>query len=416
MNSQPARQASEAPPQGGQGFQPPPGRQASEAPPQGGQGFQPPPGPYSIFRVREDARRRYVADPAGAAAASVSQVADVLADVPAPLRDARAHLEQQLSQAAAGPVATALAVDAFTGIGNVQGVAIGVSQGSFTETAPPGSPCLVVYLADPAPADEVQALVAQASGVSASAASADLPTRSEVVGIIEAQAHRFLARPAPAGISVGHVKITAGTISAFFTGRTAPRDSRMLMLSNNHVLANVNNAVFGDSIVQPGPIDSGTSPANQVAVLDRFVELDFTGTNYVDCATAWCWPNRVRREHVFLTGGVQSFFLMGSQSIAPAIDIPVMKSGRTTQVTTGRITGISATINVRYGDKMAHFEDAISITGNSGFFSQGGDSGSAILTNDDQRQPVGLLFAGAGGTTYACRIDRVMDALDIRFL
>ena len=198
MNSQPARQAFEAPPQGGQGFQPPPGRQASEAPPQGGQGFQPPPGPYSIFRVQEDARRRYVADPAGAAAASVSQVADVLADVPAPLRDARAHLEQQLSQAAAGPVAEALAVDAFTGIGNVQGVAIGVSNGSFTETAPPGSPCLVVYLADPAPANEVQALVAQASGVSASAASADLPTRSEVVGIIEAQAHRFLARPAPA--------------------------------------------------------------------------------------------------------------------------------------------------------------------------------------------------------------------------
>jgi hypothetical protein len=88
MNSQTGRQPFEAPPQGGQGFQSPPGRQASEAPPQGGQGFQPPPGPYSIFRVQEDARRRYVADPAGAAAASVSQVADVLADVPQPLRDA----------------------------------------------------------------------------------------------------------------------------------------------------------------------------------------------------------------------------------------------------------------------------------------------------------------------------------------
>jgi len=96
--------------------------------------------------------------------------------------------------------------------------------------------------------------------------------------------------------------------------------------------------------------------------------------------------------------------------------MPVMKSGRTTQVTTGRITGISATINVRYADRMAHFEDAISITGDSDLFSQGGDSGSAIMTNDEQRQPVGLLFAGAGGTTYACRIDRVMDALDIRFL
>jgi len=191
----------------------------------------------------------------------------------------------------------------------------------------------------------------------------------------------------------------------------------MLMLSNNHVLANVNEGVFGDAIIQPGPTDGGVSPADQVAVLERFVPIDFAGSNFVDCATGWCWPDRVRPEHVFLSGGTQQFFRMGSQPVVPALEMAVTKSGRTTQVTTGRITGIGATINVNYnGGRIAHFADTISITGNSGAFSQGGDSGSLIMTNNSLRQPVGLLFAGGGATTFAIRIDRVMDALDIRFL
>ena len=44
-------------------------------------------------------------------------------------------------------------------------------------------------------------------------------------------------RPAPGGISVGHFAITAGTPGCFARGRTAPRSNRVLMLSNNHVLA-----------------------------------------------------------------------------------------------------------------------------------------------------------------------------------
>ena len=47
------------------------------------------------------------------------------------------------------------------------------------------------------------------------------------------------------------------------------------------------------------------------------------------------------------------------------------------------------------------------------FFSLGGDSGSSIWTWDAARRPVGLLFAGGGGVTFANRMDRVMTALDI---
>jgi hypothetical protein len=408
------------------GFEPPPHN--PPLPTQGGeanppftsdQGFEAPPTGdrrFSISFLHEDAEVSYGPAGAGEAAAYAGDT-DVLAGVPRDILDAKHKLEASLDRAATESV-TAQAADAFSGLGNVQGVAVGLSDGDVTTGVPPGAPCLVVYVAERTSPDQVQALVAEAAGVSASALASSVPTRGVRVGIIDAQPHRFRARPqAPAGASVGHPRITAGTIGALVTGRSAPRDKRMLILSNNHVLANVNDAGFGDPIIQPGPTDGGVSPADQVGVLDRFVTINFDKPNYVDAATAWCWPDRVRRDHVFLSGGSPQYFQMGSTPIVPVLEMAVTKSGRTTQVTTGRITGIGGTVNVNYaGGRTAHFQDVISITGHSGFFSQGGDSGSVIMTNNAERRPVGLLFAGGGGTTFACRIERVLDALDIRFV
>jgi hypothetical protein len=407
MTSEAGPQGFESPSQGGQGDNPPslPSR-----------GFQPPPGDrrFSISFTQENAVLSQ--EPPRAEAAAAPAHASALADVPPALLDAKAHLEGHL-RGQAGAAASAQAADAFSGMGNVQGVAVGVSNGDIATGAPPGAPCLVVYLAEQASSDQVQALVAQAAGVSASALADSVPTRGVRVGIIDAQPHRYRARPqAPAGVSVGHFKITAGTIGAFVTGRSAPRDNRMLMLSNNHVLANVNDAAFGDAVLQPGPADGGVNPADQVGVLDRFVTINFGGTNYVDCATAWCWPDRVRTEQVYLSGGNPQYFRMDSDPIVPVVNMAVTKSGRTTQVTTGRITSVSGTANVSYNGRIAHFEEVISIAGFTGSFSDGGDSGSCIMTNDTAHRPVGLLFAGGGGTTFAIRVDRVLDALDIRFL
>ena len=49
-------------------------------------------------------------------------------------------------------------------------------------------------------------------------------------------------------------------------------------------------------------------------------------------------------------------------------------------------------------------------------FSQGGDSGSLIWTWNNQRLPVGLLFAGGGELTFANKIDNVLRALDINLV
>jgi hypothetical protein len=194
------------------------------------------------------------------------------------------------------------------------------------------------------------------------------------------------------------------------------------MLSNNHVLANENNAVVNDPIIQPGTADGGTSPTDQVAVLERFRPLLFDGSpNLVDCATAWCWPDRVRPELMRIIGGAQTFFEMATQPVAPFLGMVVGKTGRTTQLRQGSVTDIELSTSVTYGPPdaplTAFFTGQIAIRPVSAReFSAGGDSGSAIWTWGATRSPVGLLFAGSFRRTIANPMPLVLEALDINLI
>jgi len=96
---------------------------------------------------------------------------------------------------------------------------------------------------------------------------------------------------------------------------------------------------------------------------------------------------------------------------APAtLGLDVTKSGRTTETTHGNITLINATIQVQYGSQIAVFEDQIV----SGFMSQGGDSGSLLVTRYGGTKAVGLLFAGSDQATIYNPIQRVLDALEVK--
>jgi hypothetical protein len=348
--------------------------------------------------------------------AEVSPTVDGLAAIPSALLEARSGMAEALRRQEPADV-LASSLGTITGPGNIQGVAIGVGHaaGAYGPlTAEPGQPTLMVFVAEHASAEHIQSVIVESLGVEA-AASVDVPVTPVVTGIIDAHPHRFRLRPSPGGISVAHFKVTAGTIGALTLGRSSPRNERLMILSNNHVLANANNAVFGDCVCQPGPADGGSCPADQVAILERFVPLAFGGAvNYVDCATAWAWPDRVRREELYLAGGRPAYMRIGSQPVAAQLGMTVGKSGRTTQITTGRVTGIGASLWVNYsGGRSAFFEDQISIQAFSGNFSEGGDSGSLIWTWDGARSPVGLLYAGGGGVTFANRIQRVLTALDV---
>ncbi|GDX98373.1 hypothetical protein LBMAG48_07770 [Phycisphaerae bacterium] len=298
--------------------------------------------------------------------------------------------------------------------GNIVGA--GISDGG--ENGLPGEPSMVVFTVEDTDEESVRQILSDTMGVQA-ASDDSFPITVHKTGVIEAQSHRFKMRPAPCGVSVGHFRITAGTLGALAVGRTAPRTNRLLVLSNNHVLANSNNAAINDNILQQGPFDGGANPADRIALLERWVPINFAGgANFVDAATGWAWPNLVRKEFVYLQGGQPRFFRIGNLVVNPVLGLNVAKTGRTTQLTSGRIVAYPSTIRVNYGGgRVALFTDQITIrSNNANPFSAGGDSGSLIWTADSRRAAVGLLFAGGGGLTFANRITRVLTALDIRLI
>ena len=90
------------------------------------------------------------------------------------------------------------------------------------------------------------------------------------------------------------------------------------------------------------------------------------------------------------------------------LGMSIQKSGRTTEYTTGTIDQVDVTVDVQYGaGQIARFTDQIL----AGPMSQGGDSGSAVLDND--KNLVGLLFAGSESTTIINRMENVFSALSL---
>ena len=337
-----------------------------------------------------------------------------LSGVDSQLLAVKTELEKLLtsiSNEAAG-VQSQTAMDA-----NITGVGIGLGDGA-SSAGSPGDPVLEVYTLEPESDGELRARLASVAGVSALADS-DFPIKAVHTGVIDAQPHRMRLRPAPGGISVGHFAITAGTLGCLVRGRSAPRNSRLMVLSNNHVLANTNAGPLGAAILQPGPYDGGKNPADQIAILERFVSINFAAgsANIVDCATGWAWPDRVRKELMYISGGVIQYFRVGSTPVAATLGMQVGKSGRTTQLTRGGVTAVAATINVSYGGgRVARFTNQIAVRTPGSDFSAGGDSGSLIWTWDARRAPVALLFAGGGGTTFGTPIATVLARLDVQLV
>jgi hypothetical protein len=240
--------------------------------------------------------------------------------------------------------------------------------------------------------------------------------------VVEMLARR--ARPAEGGYSVGHYKITAGTIATCVYdilpgGSTNPPahgtgvPSRYYILSNNHVLANSNDAAVGDPILQPGPFDGGNASTDIIARLNRFVPIDFEPTipreqhrNFVDAAIAEAPFHDIDRE-IYWLGYVRGW--RRKQDVT--VGMPVYKTGRTTSFTNGRITAIAATVDVGYGNgRTARFRDQI-ITTN---MSAGGDSGSLVATLvNNTPAAVGLLFAGSSVATIVNQIENVRSLLRI---
>jgi hypothetical protein len=310
---------------------------------------------------------------------------------------------------------------------NVVGVGVGYKVSGGTKTSEISIVALVRQKVPRAALEPEAAVPRTLDGVSTDVV--------QVGDLIALQAPTDRWRPAPGGVSIGHVRVTAGTLGCVVRARSGVR----LILSNNHVLANSNDASPGDVILQPGAVDGGQEPEDAIALLERFCPIEFSespGTcslaravaaignalarlvgsrhrlktywtnpqavNLVDAAVARPLDDRSVSDEILGIGAVTG--------TAPAqLAMRVRKSGRTTGLTTGEITVLHTTVSVGYGPgKTAQFEDQIV----SGPMSSPGDSGS-LLVSADGPQAVGLLFAGSDQATIYNPIQAVLDCLEV---
>jgi len=188
------------------------------------------------------------------------------------------------------------------------------------------------------------------------------------------------------------------------------RRRQVRILSNNHVLANSNDALIGDPILQPGQADGGLDPDNVIGQLVNFVPLQNRG-NRVDAAVASIGTQDAFPDDLSIPGVglVQGFW----KTVPPRAHV-VRKYGRTTKLTTGRVTALGLRgLPVSYGSFTARFDGVIEVHGsaNTPKFSAGGDSGSLVVDSD--RNAVGLLFAGNEQATYLNPIGEVMSSLGL---
>lgn len=312
---------------------------------------------------------------------------------------------------------------------NVVGVGVGykIVGGERTEI-----PCVIVFVRRKVAAESLaaeQLIPEQVEGVATDVVES---------GTIYAHQNTEKLRPAPGGVSIGHFRITAGTLGVIARDRN---NGERLILSNNHVLANSNDANAGDPIIQPGSADGGTVADDQIGTLVRFQPISFEGTseppgcglavsyaafgnflartlgadhrvnayrpqqettNLVDAAVARPLDDRDVLDEILEVGAIS-----GTVEALPGM--PVRKSGRTTALTTGEIIAIDTTVTVNYGaGRNAVFEQQLV----AGAMSQPGDSGSLVVEAGSQRA-VGLLFAGSDQTTIFSPISFVEDILNI---
>lgn len=251
-----------------------------------------------------------------------------------------------------------------------------------------------------------------------------VPVRVKVTGMFIAFSDptaRF-DRPVPIGVSTGHPDITAGTIGA----RVIDAQGNVYALSNNHVYANQNEASIGDSALQPGAYDGGSYPTDEIGELCDYEPIDFSlfGSNTMDAAIVCTTPGEVGTATLSEGYGTPNSAIFGDSDEDgyfddenALLDLQVQKFGRTTGLTHGIVTEINVTTAVCYANcsnqffaVLAWFDDQILISGiNAEPFSLGGDSGSLVVTDDENKHPVGLLFAGSSTTTLANRIDLVLN-------
>jgi len=224
------------------------------------------------------------------------------------------------------------------------------------------------------------------------------------------QRRRRLARLRP-GVSVGNAGGGAGTLGAIVFDR---RTGAPCVLSNAHVLEGVTGQI-GSEVLQPGARDDADVAANGVGRVVRS-HIGLAG----DCAIASIAGR-------LFDDGILELGVAPRQLAKAELGDLVVKSGRTTGVTHGRVVRVGVVVKHDYGGTIGvrdvgGFEVEPLMAGET--VSDEGDSGALWMIEDATGVTdiaVGLHFAlqadASAGTIHglACNIHSVFEKLDITF-
>ena len=196
-------------------------------------------------------------------------------------------------------------------------------------------------------------------------------------------------RPLKGGASISSVASSeTGTLGCIV--KKAKLDYfQYFILTNNHVVTDLNKTPIGTPIIQPGFICGGSFPEDTIGRLKDFVPIKFiddgNGTipeNYVDAAIVKIYNKALISDEIHVIGNLKGIN-------TAKLNETVVKVGFMTAQSLGKIDtlGLTQTINIA-SKKLALFKNQIraKLTLNAG------DSGSIVINNNDEA--VGLLFAG----------------------
>ena len=228
----------------------------------------------------------------------------------------------------------------------------------------------------------------------------------------------FQAAPIQLGTSGGWSKDLAnGYCCGGTLGSLIQVNGVQYILSNYHVFesdivpgGNGIVATTGDNIIQPGLIDVGCNAANAQNVA-TLVKLSSLPGNNVDCSVA-----QVISGMVSTSGAILEIGTISSSTVGASLNQAVKKSGRTTGLSSSKVSGLNATISVAYENECAGgaaftktFTGQIVIANSKSQFLNAGDSGSLMVGNvTTNPRAVGLLYAGSSTSAIANPINEVL--------
>lgn len=302
-------------------------------------------------------------------------------------------------------------LEEYTGIVSV-GVGHKTISGEDTK-----EPCILIGVLDKGSFPKGEKIPSMIDGV-----KTDIVQEEMAVPMLD---HKALRRPLVGGISIGPSNYTcAGTLGCCVYHNAL--GATKCGISNAHVLtyhAGVKPVITpdgyiytlcdGDTVgspVQPGKLDCDGA-INQVGY-----NLPYKTTalnNGVDAAVfvvsgsgVSITPNSILG--ISTPNGLQ--YIQNNVSIGD----PVIKSGRTTGVTTGTVTKLDASTLVSYpgcgsSSLIQYMTNLIQTT----HILEPGDSGSILLKNTTTKPVLGLCFAGSSVNSYACEWGNVQNVMGI---